>query len=80
MRNTPSGISAEIAKGVFRPHTALTNMALSYYQNAANYFARAIFSICPVGLSSDNYYISIKKIFFVIIGRENLLMARLLLL
>ena len=36
MRNTPSGISAEIAKGVFRPHTALTNMALSYYQNAAN--------------------------------------------
>lgn len=50
MRNTPSGISAEIAKGVFRPHTALTNMALSYYQNAANYFARAIFSICPVGL------------------------------
>lgn len=61
MRNTPSGISAEIAKGVFRPHTALTNMALSYYQNAANYFARAIFSICPVGLSSDNYYIFDKE-------------------
>lgn len=61
MRNTPSGISTEIAKGIFRPHTALTNMALSYYQNAANYFARAIFSICPVGLSSDNYYIFDKE-------------------
>lgn len=26
MRNTTAGIKAEIAKGVFRPHTALTNM------------------------------------------------------
>lgn len=61
MRNTTSGISTEIAKGVFRPHTALTNMALSYYQNAANYFAKAIFPICPVQLSSDNYYIFNKE-------------------
>ena len=61
MRNTASGISAEIAKGVFRPHTVLTNMALSYYQNAANYFAKAIFPICPVQLSSDNYYIFNKE-------------------
>lgn len=61
MRNTPSGIQAEIAKGVFRPHTALTNMALSYYQNAANYFAKAIFPVCPVQLSSDNYYIFDKE-------------------
>ena len=38
MRNTTAGIQAEIAKGVFRPHTALTNMALAYYQNASNYF------------------------------------------
>jgi len=57
MRNTTAGIKAEIAKGVFRPHTALTNMALAYYQNASNYFAKALFPTCPVGLSSDNYYI-----------------------
>lgn len=56
MRNTASGIQAEIAKGAFRPHTALSNMALAYYQNASNYFAKAIFPICPVDLSSDNYY------------------------
>lgn len=37
MRTTTKGIAAEIAKGAFRPHTALTNMALSYYQNSANY-------------------------------------------
>lgn len=40
MRNTAKGIAAEIAKGAFRPHTALTNMALAYYQNPANYFAK----------------------------------------
>ena len=56
MRNTAAGIQSEIAKGVFRPHTALTNMALAYYQNAANYFAKALFPTCPVSLSSDNYY------------------------
>lgn len=56
MRNTTAGISMEIAKGQFKPHTALTNIALSYYQNAANYFAKAIFPVCPVDLSSDIYY------------------------
>lgn len=56
MRNTAAGIQFEIAKGAFRPHTALTNMALAYYQNAANYFAKALFPTCPVSLSSDNYY------------------------
>lgn len=61
MRNTPAGIAAEIAKGVFKPHTALSNIALSYYQNAANYFAKAIFPICPVDLSSDNYYVFDKE-------------------
>lgn len=61
MRSTVKGIEAEIAKGVFRPHTALTNMALSYYQNSANYFAKSIFPICPVDLSSDNYYIFEKE-------------------
>lgn len=61
MRNTANGIQAEIAKGMFRPHTALTNMALAYYQNAANYFAKAIFPVCPVTQSSDNYYIFDKE-------------------
>ena len=61
MRNTVKGIQTEIAKGVFKPHTALTNMALSYYQNSANYFAKTIFPICPVDLSSDNYYIFDKE-------------------
>lgn len=61
MKKTVNGIQAEIAKGIFRPHTALTNMALAYYQNSANYFAKAIFPICPVNLSSDSYYIFDKE-------------------
>lgn len=61
MRTTANGIKAEIAKGIFRPHTALTNMALAYYQSVANYFAKAIFPICPVDQSSDNYYIFDKE-------------------
>lgn len=61
MSLTPATISAEIAKGAFRPHTALTNMALAYYQNSKNYFAKAIFPVCRVNLSSDNYYIFNKE-------------------
>lgn len=60
-KRTTAGISSEIRKGVFRPHTALTNLALAYYQNAANYFAKAIFPVCPVQLSSDNYYVFEKE-------------------
>lgn len=56
MSLTPAQVQANIAKGTFRPHTALTNMALAYFQNASNYFAKAIFPICPVELSSDIYY------------------------
>ena len=61
MNITPAQINAQIAKGAFRPHTALTNMGLAYYQNAANYFAKAIFPICRVQLSADNYYIFNKE-------------------
>ena len=61
MNVTPAQISAQIAKGAFRPHTALTNMALAYYQNASNYFAKAIFPVCRVNLSSDNYYVFNKE-------------------
>lgn len=53
---TPAVVQDRIAKGFFKPHTALTNMALAYFQNSANYFAKAIFPICPVNLSSDIYY------------------------
>ena len=61
MNISTASINAQIAKGAFRPHTALTNMALAYYQNAANYFAKGIFPICRVQLSSDNYYIFDKE-------------------
>lgn len=57
----PAMISAQIAKGAFKPHTALTNMAMAYYQNASNYFARAIFPVCRVNMSSDSYYIFNKE-------------------
>ena len=50
-----------IQKGIIRPHSALTTMAMAYYQNAANYFAKTMFPICPVPLSSDNYYIFNKE-------------------
>lgn len=56
MNLTPAQVQNNIAKGLFRPHTALSNMALAYFQNAENYFARAIFPICQVDLSSDIYY------------------------
>lgn len=58
---TPNMISAQIAKGEFRPHTALTNMAQAYYQNAENYFAKALFPVCKVSMSADNYFIFNKE-------------------
>ena len=61
MNINPKQIQAQIAKGKFVPHTALTNIALSYYQNAANYFAKAIFPVCRVSQSSDNFYIFDKE-------------------
>lgn len=60
-RVTAADIQVEIAKGAFRPHTALSNMALSYFQSDKNYFARTIFPMCPVSLSADNYYIFSKE-------------------
>ncbi len=56
MSINPNNIKSQIAKGTFRPHTALTNIALSYFQNSANYFAKAIFPVCRVSQSSDSYY------------------------
>lgn len=53
---TPERVMQNIAKGSFVPHTGLSNMGLAYFQNEANYFAKALFPICPVDLSSDIYY------------------------
>ncbi len=60
-KRTAASIQADIAKGAFKPHTALSNMALAYYQSDARSFAKTIFPICPVSLSSDNYYIFDKE-------------------
>ena len=60
-KRTAASIQADIAKGAFRPHTALSNMALAYYQSDSKAFAKTIFPICPVSLSSDNYYIFDKE-------------------
>lgn len=60
-KRTAASIQADIAKGAFRPHTALSNMALAYYQSEAKSFAKTIFPVCPVSLSSDNYYIFDKE-------------------
>ena len=61
MNVTPRSISAQIAKGKFVPHTGLTRMALAYYQNASNYFAKSIFPVCKVDLSADQYYVFDKE-------------------
>ena len=58
---TAADIQAEIAKGKFNPHTALSNMALAYFQESSKAFAKSIFPICPVALSSDRYYIFSKE-------------------
>lgn len=60
-KRTAASIQADIAKGAFRTHTALTNMALAYYQDDTKCFAKTIFPICPVLLSSDNYYVFDKE-------------------
>ena len=61
MKRTTANIQADIMKGTFKPHTALSNVALAYYQSDAKAFAKAIFPMCPVSLSSDNYYIFDKE-------------------
>ncbi len=53
----PAVISAQIQKGSFRPHIHLTNLAMAYFQDASKYVAKSIFPICPVQLSSANYYV-----------------------
>lgn len=54
---TPQQVRTSIAKGKFRNHAVLSNMALNYFQSASNYFARSIFPICPVRQSTGSYYV-----------------------
>lgn len=54
---TPAQARSRIAKGKFRNHAVMSNMALSFFQNSKNYFARSIFPICPVDLSSGTYVV-----------------------
>ena len=43
MKRTAASIQVDIAKGHFKPHTALSNMALAYYQNESNYLQERSF-------------------------------------
>lgn len=51
-----SQIATEIAKGTWKPHIYLTNMATAYFAAATDYVAKQIFPIVPVPLSSSYYY------------------------
>ena len=56
MKLTATDVAASIQKGVFKPHIYLTNVCLSYFQNAAGYVARKVFPIVPVPISSAHFY------------------------
>lgn len=60
-KRTAASIQADIAKGAFRPHTALSTMAMAYYQQDSTTLAKNMFPVCPVSLSSDNYYVFSKE-------------------
>jgi len=53
---TTKGLAAAIAKGNFKPHIYLTNLALAYFQAPGNYVSKRIFPIVPVPLSTANFY------------------------
>ena len=54
-------ISAEIAKGSFRPNMFLTSMSMAAFQSASSYVAKSLFPILPVSLSTASYYIFSKE-------------------
>ena len=53
---TPDDIRNNIAKGVFKPHIYLTNLALAFFQDAAGYISRRLFPIVPVALSTAKFF------------------------
>lgn len=55
-----AGIQLDIAKG-WRPKLYLSTMAMAFFQAPGVHFAKDIFPICPVSLSSGQYYIFNKE-------------------
>ncbi len=53
----PNSVSVQIAKGSFQPNIYLTNVSMAYFQDTEHFAAKAIFPVCPVPLSSANYYV-----------------------
>ena len=56
MGMTTEQLTAEIQKGVFKPHLYLTNVCLAYFQSMAGFVAKKVFPIVPVPTSSAHYY------------------------
>jgi len=48
--------TARIAKGVFKPHIYLTNVALAFFQEPGVFVSKRMFPIVPVPLSSARFY------------------------
>lgn len=55
-----SGLQVDLAKG-WKPSQYLSNMAMAFFQEEKTHFAKNIFPICPVSLSSGQYYIFNKE-------------------
>lgn len=55
MKLTPEHIAANIAKGIFKPHIYLTNLALASFQTG-RFVSKAMFPIVPVPISSGRFY------------------------
>ena len=49
-------IEVKKALGTWKPNAYLSNMCMAYFQQG-EYVARELFPVCPVGLSSNYYYI-----------------------
>ena len=48
-------LQVAIAKG-WKPNQYLSNMSMAYFADRNDFFARRIFPICPVQLSTSYYY------------------------
>ncbi len=55
MKLTSEQVQANIAKG-WKPNLYLTNMSVAYFQKPEDFIARKLFPLCPVQLSTSNYY------------------------
>lgn len=55
MAKTIQDINVQKAVGNWKPNAYLSNMSMAYFQQG-EYAARALFPVCPVGLSSSYYY------------------------